>query len=58
MEAFFVENPVAERVSGLFATSINDRIEALRRYPGSKPYEFATLRGALGKLLGGLPASE
>ena len=37
MEAFFIENPVAERVSGLFAThpSINDRIEALRRYAGA-----------------------
>ena len=37
MEAFFIENPVAERVSGLFAThpSIDDRVEALRRYAGA-----------------------
>ena len=37
MEAFFIENPVAERVSGVFAThpSIDDRVEALRRYAGA-----------------------
>jgi heat shock protein HtpX len=37
MEAFFIENPVAERVSGLFAThpSIGARVEALRRYAGA-----------------------
>ena len=37
MEAFFIENPVAERVSGLFAThpSIDDRVEALRHYAGA-----------------------
>jgi heat shock protein HtpX len=37
MEAFFIENPVAERVSGLFSThpSIDDRVEALRRYAGA-----------------------
>jgi heat shock protein HtpX len=37
MEAFFIENPVAERVSGLFSThpSIEARVEALRRYAGA-----------------------
>jgi heat shock protein HtpX len=37
MEAFFIENPVAERVSGLFAThpSVDARVEALRRYAGA-----------------------
>jgi heat shock protein HtpX len=37
MEAFFIENPVAERVSGLFSThpSIPRRIDALRRYAGA-----------------------
>lgn len=37
MEAFFIENPVAKRVSGLFSThpSVSDRVEALRRYAGA-----------------------
>jgi heat shock protein HtpX len=37
MEAFFIENPVAARVSGLFSThpSVGDRVEALRRYAGA-----------------------
>jgi heat shock protein HtpX len=37
MEAFFIENPVASRVSGLFSThpSVSDRVEALRRYAGA-----------------------
>jgi Zn-dependent protease with chaperone function len=37
MEAFFIENPVGERVSGLFSThpSVSDRIEALHRYAGA-----------------------
>ena len=37
MEAFFIENPVAERVSGLFSThpSVGDRVEALQRYAGA-----------------------
>ncbi len=37
MEAFFIENPVADRVSGLFSTHplIEDRVEALRRYAGA-----------------------
>jgi heat shock protein HtpX len=38
MEAFFIENPVANRVSGLFSThpSIRDRVEALRRFAGAQ----------------------
>jgi heat shock protein HtpX len=37
MEAFFIENPVAERVSGLFSThpSIDVRVDALKRYAGA-----------------------
>jgi heat shock protein HtpX len=37
MEAFFIENPVASRVSGLFSThpSVRDRVAALRRYAGA-----------------------
>jgi heat shock protein HtpX len=37
MEAFFIENPVAERVSGLFSThpSITARVDALRQYAGA-----------------------
>jgi Zn-dependent protease with chaperone function len=37
MEAFFIENPVAERVSGLFSThpSVRERVGALRRYAGA-----------------------
>ena len=37
MEAFFIENPVAERVSGLFSThpSVSDRVEALQRFAGA-----------------------
>jgi heat shock protein HtpX len=37
MEAFFIENPVAERVSGLFSThpSVDDRVAALRRFAGA-----------------------
>ncbi len=37
MEAFFIENPVAERVSGLFSThpSVGERVEALRHYAGA-----------------------
>lgn len=36
MEAFFIENPVAERVTGLLSThpSMDDRVEALRRFAG------------------------
>jgi heat shock protein HtpX len=38
MEAFFIENPVAERVSGLFSThpSIGDRVAALQRFAGAR----------------------
>ncbi|MBX9589900.1 MAG: M48 family metallopeptidase [Hyphomonadaceae bacterium] len=37
MEAFFIENPVSNRLTGLLAThpSIDDRVEALRRYAGA-----------------------
>src|SRR5436853_5088994 len=37
MEAFFIENPVAERVSGLFSThpSVDERVAALQRYAGA-----------------------
>ena len=37
MEAFFIENPVASRVGGIFSThpSIASRIDALRRYAGA-----------------------
>jgi len=37
MEAFFIENPVADRVSGLFSTHppVDDRVAALQRYAGA-----------------------
>jgi heat shock protein HtpX len=37
MEAFFIENPVANRISGLLAThpSVAERVEALQRYAGA-----------------------
>ncbi len=37
MEAFFIENPVASRVSGLFSThpSVGERVAALQRYAGA-----------------------
>ena len=37
MEAFFIENPVASRVSGLFSThpSVEARVAALQRYAGA-----------------------
>lgn len=37
MEAFFIENPVSNRLTGLLAThpSIEDRVEALQRYAGA-----------------------
>ena len=37
MEAFFIENPVAERVSGLFSThpSVDERVAALQRFAGA-----------------------
>ena len=38
MEAFFIENPVAGRLSGLFSThpSIDDRVDALNRYAAAQ----------------------
>ncbi len=37
MEAFFIENPVSNRLTGLFAThpSVAERVEALQRYAGA-----------------------
>ena len=37
MEAFFIENPVSKRLSGLLAThpSMDERVEALQRYAGA-----------------------
>jgi len=37
MEAFFIENPVSNRLTGLFAThpSIQDRVAALQRFAGA-----------------------
>jgi heat shock protein HtpX len=37
MEAFFIENPVSGRLTGLFSThpSIDDRVAALQRYAGA-----------------------
>jgi heat shock protein HtpX len=37
MEAFFIENPVSNRLTGLLAThpSIDDRVDALQRYAGA-----------------------
>jgi Zn-dependent protease with chaperone function len=37
MEAFFIESPMAGRMSGLFSThpSVDKRVEALRRYAGA-----------------------
>ena len=36
MEAFFIETPIAERVSGILSThpSIENRIEAIQRFAG------------------------
>ena len=38
MEAFFIENPIASRVSGLFSThpSVDDRVAALERFAGAR----------------------
>jgi Zn-dependent protease with chaperone function len=37
MEAFFIENPVSNRLTGLLAThpSMDERVEALQRYAGA-----------------------
>ncbi len=39
MEAFFIENPLEDRITGWFAThpAMSDRIEALIRYAGGHP---------------------
>ncbi len=39
MEAFFIENPLEDRITGWFAThpSMSDRIDALIRYAGGHP---------------------
>ena len=41
MEAFFIENPVSNRLTGLLAThpSIEDRVEALQRFAGAADVE-------------------
>ncbi len=41
MEAFFIENPVAERVTGLLSThpSMDDRVEALKKFAGGIEHE-------------------
>lgn len=43
MEAFFIENPLSNRLTGLFAThpSIDDRIAALTRYAGGREGDVA-----------------
>jgi heat shock protein HtpX len=43
MEAFFIENPVSNRLTGLLAThpSIDDRVEALERYAGAMEVDDA-----------------
>jgi heat shock protein HtpX len=43
MEAFFIENPVSNRITGLLAThpSIDERVEALQRYAGALEAEPA-----------------
>jgi heat shock protein HtpX len=48
MEAFFIENPVAERVSGLFSThpSVDERVAALTRYAGALTDQGAGDRSA------------
>ncbi|MCB1548579.1 MAG: M48 family metallopeptidase [Hyphomicrobiaceae bacterium] len=44
MEAFFIENPVSQRITGLLAThpAIEDRIAALEKYAGGKRAEPRT----------------
>lgn len=48
MEAFFIENPVAERVSGLFSThpSVEQRVAALTQYAGALTDQDAGDRSA------------
>jgi len=47
MEAFFIENPMAGRMSGLFSThpSVDERVEALRRYAGAAQDDQSLLQG-------------
>jgi len=46
MEAFFIENPISSRLTGLLAThpSIDDRVEALKRYAGGLEAEAGAVR--------------
>jgi Zn-dependent protease with chaperone function len=47
MEAFFIENPVAGRLTGLLSThpSIDDRVEALERYAAAVEAQPSDQRG-------------
>jgi heat shock protein HtpX len=47
MEAFFIDNPVSERISGFFSThpSVAARIDALQRYAGAEIAASASPRG-------------
>ncbi|HEX2337303.1 MAG TPA: M48 family metallopeptidase [Hyphomicrobiaceae bacterium] len=47
MEAFFIDNPVSERISGFFSThpSVAARIDALQRYAGAEIATSASPRG-------------
>jgi len=47
MEAFFIDNPVSERISGFFSThpSVEARIDALQRYAGAEIATPASPRG-------------
>jgi heat shock protein HtpX len=47
MEAFFIENPVASRLTGLLSThpSIDDRVEALERYAAAVEAQPSDQRG-------------
>jgi heat shock protein HtpX len=47
MEAFFIESPMAGRMSGLFSThpSVDKRVEALRRYAAAQDDQSRLLQG-------------